>query len=88
MIIIHLPHKRKGEIVLARADLFNNRFRSLICGDKVYEVAKNLNVDHAVPNVFAHVSSMLKGLLKSQADIICANNVRAILKILKKFCWQ
>ena len=88
MIIIHLPDNKKGEIILARADLFDDRFQSSICGDKVYKVAKNSNVDHVLPNVFALVDGLLKRLLESQADIICANNVREISKSLRNFDWK
>lgn len=65
MIIIHLPDIKKGKIILARGDLFDDRFQSLICRNKVYKVAKNSNINHALPNVFALVSGLLKRLLES-----------------------
>jgi len=88
MIIIHFSNSKKGGIIFARADLLDDRFQSLICGHKVYKVAKNSNVNHVLANVSALVDGLLKRLLESQADIICAHNVREISKSLRNFGWQ
>lgn len=85
MIKIHPPYVQKVRIFGAWDNLCKDRIQSLVVGRIVNKIAKDSDVNQVFTNNFAPIDRLLKGLLKSQADIIRIHCVADVLKSERNF---